>query len=436
MSYKDLTAKFNKFILFGYKGELTNDAYRRLRTVNTVSFILLLTLTVFTSLDLFIFNKPYVAVVEAMGVLAGVCYVIVQHRIKSILVITNGSIAILTGILLSINYLNGFTQSNYFWMYLIPPFAFYAGGYISGLFWSGIILIWFIASFVLTSMGLIGTPITLEAGIDLIASFGIITLLSFFYEFARGQAIVDLSEANEEMRRLIYVVSHDLRTPLTALRGYARFLREDLERKTIENMRGDIEKVELMSSNMGMMIDDLLNLSRVGRNIEEKVVFSTKDIVDLIVIESETAIKQKKINVQIVEPLPRIYSSRRKFEEVMRNLFSNAIKYMGSSENPYIEIGVVDKEKEYDFYVKDHGVGIDKKYHDKIFELFVRHENIGEGSGIGLSIVKGFVEDMGGKVWVNSRIGGGSTFWFSVPKEKHPVQTTSPEQDNSQSVVE
>lgn len=424
MSYKDLTAKFNKFILFGYKGELTNDEFRRITTVNTVSLILLVTLIVFTNFDLFLFHKPYVAVVEAMGVVAGIYYVVLQKRMKSMAVITNAAVALMVSILLSINYLTGFSASNTYWMYLIPPFAFYAGGTISGFFWSALLFLWFVASIILTNIGFAGTPISFESGIDLIASFGIITLLSFFYEYARGQAIVDLSAANEEMRRLIYVVSHDLRTPLTAIRGYARFLHEDLDRRDFENTSSDIQKVEMMSENMGHMIDDLLNLSRVGRNIEEKVVFSTKEVVDLLVTESENTLKQKKITLEIVEPLPRIYSSRRKFEEILRNLLSNAVKYMGDSKDPFIEIGVVDKETKYDFYVKDHGIGIEKQYQDSIFGLFVRHENMGEGSGIGLSIVKGFAEDMGGEVWVDSKYGEGSTFWFSIPKEKHPVQTS------------
>lgn len=118
-----------------------------------------------------------------------------------------------------------------------------------------------------------------------------------------------------------------------------------------------------------------------------------------------------------MEPLPSALINRRKVEEVFRNLVSNAIKFMGDQPRPRIEIGAKRLPHEYHLFVRDNGIGIEPQYHEKIFDLFYRPERIGEGTGIGLSIVRGSVKDLGGKVWVRSQLGKGNTFWFSVPKD-------------------
>lgn len=423
MNWDKVKLYIQRFITNGLENELTHDELRRIKTVNAVGVVLLLTVLAFVFFDFFVFHKPIVAVVELLGFVTGAYFLYIQRKFKSVNFTTNMTVAIMVVVLIGINLLTGLQSSSTFWLYLIPPFAFFVTGVMNGFFWSGTIVLWLILMINLARLGIYGAVVTQEFVLDLIGSLTIVSALSFFFEYARKNAISDLTATNEEMRRLTYIVSHDLRTPLTALRGYARFLREDINTENELEINMDIERIELMAENMGKMIDDLLNLSRVGRHIEHKIVVNTREIVDLIILENETALHEKMIRVHISEPLPRLYLNKRKFEEVVRNLISNAIKYMGDSDDPYIEVGAVDKVHEHHFYVRDHGIGIEKKYHEKIFGLFVRHELVGQGSGIGLSIVRGFVEDMGGKVWIDSKPGAGSTFWFSLLKE------TSPEPD-------
>lgn len=416
---------YERLVTNGFEGSFDHDTLRKLKTVNTFAVVLVATSFLFACLDFLVFNKPYIAGVEFLAFLSGLYFLFIQRRLTNIKIIANIAVAIVVGAFLCLNLMTGVGSSNTFWFYMIPPFAFYVSGVRSGFLWSGITYTYLILLLLLGVMGIFGAEVGVEYANDIITSYGIIILLAFFFEYARANALKDLSSTNDEMRRLIYAVSHDLRTPLTGLRGYADFLKEDISSNNTTEIKTDIDRIEMMAANMGKMIDDLLNLSRIGRKTEDRQVVNTKEVIDLIFIENESVLQKRKIRVQIVEPLPRLYLHKRKFEEVTRNLISNAIKYMGESKDPLIKFGVEDYPGEYHFYVQDHGIGIDRKDFGKLFNLFSRLTSIAEGSGIGLSIVKGFVNDMGGQVWIDSEVGKGSTFWFSIPKVSPPTGEVS-----------
>ena len=406
----------------GFSEEIGHDNLRKIRVINSVGYILIIALLIFIFEETVILNRPAVAAIEIIVLLFAIMLIKFEKQINNIEIICNSAVGTAVFGLMAINFSTTIDNTSTYWFYMGPLLAFYISGLKKGVQWSAVLFSWLLIFSVLGFFKIYGPPITLEYMTDILTSFVVLTIISFFYEYTRFKATQDLTTTNDEMKRLIYIVSHDLRTPLTALRGYSALLKEDITAQDKTEISTDIERIELMANNMGKMIDDLLNLSRIGRHSEEKVIVNTRELVDLIIKENEPCLLERKIRVELVEPLPRILVNQRKLEEVMRNLVSNAIKYMGPSKDPLIKIGVVDRTDEYNFYILDHGIGIDKKDYDKLFNLFSRLTTIAEGSGIGLSIVKGFVSDMGGRVWIDSEVGKGSTFWFSIPKEETPQE--------------
>jgi light-regulated signal transduction histidine kinase (bacteriophytochrome) len=145
-----------------------------------------------------------------------------------------------------------------------------------------------------------------------------------------------------------------------------------------------------------------------------------KDLLDSILQRIEFDIRELKVDLRIQTNLPTITCDRIKIGEVLLNLVNNAVKFSSKNnkEHPKVEIGYHDKKKAHEFYVKDNGIGIDPQYHQRIFGLF-EHLHLAdqfEGVGLGLNIVKRVIEDQGGKVWVESALGKGATFYFTIPR--------------------
>jgi signal transduction histidine kinase len=143
------------------------------------------------------------------------------------------------------------------------------------------------------------------------------------------------------------------------------------------------------------------------------------DIVNEVAAELQASFKEKGIEVIVTNDLPTIQCDRERIAQVFQNLLTNAIKYMGDTKNPTIEIGYDDNGNFHRFYVRDSGIGIDPKYHQKIFKMFRRSKEVGgaEGTGLGLAIVEKIVKSHGGKAWVESEKGKGATFYFTLPKK-------------------
>jgi signal transduction histidine kinase len=168
------------------------------------------------------------------------------------------------------------------------------------------------------------------------------------------------------------------------------------------------------------LVTDLLALSSIG-----KVLSTFKDVSSLEIVKNVTTglqdkLKENRIELVVAEDLPPIYCDAERIYQVFENLLVNAIKYMGDTENPRIEIGFEDNGGFHQFYVRDNGVGIDAKYHQKVFEMFHRLREVEkeEGTGLGLAIVERLVNNHGGRVWVESEKGKGATFYFTLPKKE------------------
>ena len=241
-------------------------------------------------------------------------------------------------------------------------------------------------------------------------------------EQERQVFIKELSDKNEELETFVYSVSHDLKTPLVTIEGFIGAMREDFGNQISEDQEKYIKYMSDAALKMEALINDLLEFSRIGRMTEKKRKFSFAGIVKELLKTLQPQIQARGIEVDIQEDLPDIYAEKKRFIQVMENLLTNAVKYIGK-ENPCprIDIGVQDRDGQNVFFVRDNGIGIEEIYFEKIFQVFQRlpsAKKAGEGTGIGLAIVKRIIEHHGGSVWVTSKPGEGSTFFFTIKHQQ------------------
>ena len=241
-------------------------------------------------------------------------------------------------------------------------------------------------------------------------------------EQEREVLLNELSDKNEELETFVYSVSHDLKTPIVTIEGFIGAMREDFGDQISEEQEEYIKYMSDAALKMEALINDLLEFSRIGRMTEKKSKFSFAGIVKEVLKTLRPQIQARGIEVDIQEDLPDIYGEKKRFIQVMENLLTNAVKYIGK-ENPCprIDIGVQHRNGQNVFFVRDNGIGIEEIYFEKIFQVFQRlpsAKRVGEGTGIGLAIVKRIIEHHGGSVWVTSKPGEGSTFFFTI-KDKN-----------------
>lgn len=227
-----------------------------------------------------------------------------------------------------------------------------------------------------------------------------------------------LGRTNKELDDFTYIVSHDLKEPLRGVKAFTKLLVEDYSGKLDNEGKEYLKTISDSSARMTRLIEDLLNLSRIGRikNIEPGI--DLNELLSDVRKNLVYALDEKKVELTVKPDFPKVACDRIRISEVFSNLVSNAIKYTKKGERPVIEIGWADKKDLYEFYVKDNGIGIEKQYYDRIFQIFQRLHAKGEyeGTGAGLTIVKKIVENHGGRIWVESEVGAGSTFYFTLPK--------------------
>lgn len=229
----------------------------------------------------------------------------------------------------------------------------------------------------------------------------------------------EVEAKNAELSTFVCTVSHDLKTPLIALHGYLGLFLEHVKHKIDDTGKEFLNRAQNSAEYMGKMISDLLKLSRAGRVAGVNRRFSTYKLVDEVYMCLYPQIQQKRIHFLSSKTLPVIFGDRQRFQIVFENLIGNAIKYSSPNRLPQIEVHCQDRKKFYEFSVKDNGIGIDPENHQRIFEVFQKCVNDNDdraGTGVGLTIVKKIVEHYGGKIWVDSRLDKGATFYFTLPK--------------------
>jgi signal transduction histidine kinase len=237
-------------------------------------------------------------------------------------------------------------------------------------------------------------------------------------EAEREALIAELEVKNTELERFTYSVSHDLKSPLVTLKGFLGFLEQDAMNADIERLQKDIQRIREATDTMHQLLNDLLELSRIGRLVNPSQQIAFDEVARGAVERVAGQITERGVQVNIAPNLPLVYGDRPRLIEVLQNLIDNAVKFMGDQPHPVIEIGMEPREDEPIFFVADNGVGIDPRYHEKVFGLFERLDQFVDGTGIGLALVKRIVELHGGHIWVESKgQGHGSTFYFTLPQE-------------------
>lgn len=528
-----------------------DEKVRRLRIMNITTLIVVFAAVFWAVIDWFVLGRWLQPIIEIAGAFIGVSFLWWQRRIEDIDLTTGIFIAIFGVAILLINFVNGISSSNSFWLFLTPLFAFFISGRGSGIFWTVVAFVYIFIVSLLANRGIIGGYVDFEFILDMLSVFALISFFAALYEGSRRQAqrrlkeakdfsegIIDhapvgiytvdlrgvvetlnpamtkiaggeqadekvgvnvldlepyrksgladrfsramktgqpfevrnleyvslhtrkrtvrhyrgipikatdgtvkrllvlvedvtelrgieegrelliqqLASKNEELERFVYVVSHDLRSPLTSLRGYVECVREDVEEANRDQLEKDLRSMEKIAQNMSQMIDDLLKLSRIGREeyCAEEVDFN--QLVEKVIDNVSIQLKEKGFTTKVQSGMPRLKVYARPIEEVFNNLIANAIKFTEEKPNPRVEIGFEEKETEYCFFVRDNGVGIPKASQAKLFNLFFRSGKKA-GTGIGLTITKEYVQMNGGRIWVESEEGKGATFWFSLPKK-------------------
>jgi PAS domain S-box-containing protein len=234
-------------------------------------------------------------------------------------------------------------------------------------------------------------------------------------ENVREALIAELEAKNAELERFTYTVSHDLKSPLITIGGFVGFLERDALSGDIERVKADVAHINDALARMQLLLDELLELSRIGRVMNPPEVVSFEAIAREAVEAVRGCLEAHGIQVEITPDLPTVHGDRVRLVEVIQNLVDNACKFIGDQPQPRIEISMRQDGDEKVFYVRDNGIGIDPQYYDKVFGLFDKLDPHSEGTGIGLALVKRIVETHGGKIWVESEgVGYGSTFCFTL----------------------
>jgi len=235
------------------------------------------------------------------------------------------------------------------------------------------------------------------------------------FELERENLIVELEKKNTELEQFTYTVSHDLKSPLVTIKGFLGFLAQDALDGNSPRLEDDIHRISESTDRMQHLLNDLLELSRIGRSMNPPEQIDFRELVDGALKLIKGQLGGREINIVVQDEFPRVYGDRQRLLEVLQNLLENSIKFMGDQTDPRIEIGVDEGNEIPVFFIKDNGSGIAPEYHERIFGLFNRLDPNVEGTGIGLAIVKRIIEVHGGRIWVESDAGKGAAFFFTIP---------------------
>jgi PAS domain S-box-containing protein len=226
-----------------------------------------------------------------------------------------------------------------------------------------------------------------------------------------------IEQKNAELERFIYTISHDLKSPLVTVKTFLGYLREDLSATDTERIEKDMGYISAAAGKMGMLLDELLEMSRVGRMVNPPVAVSFRELVDEALNAVAGSIAERNVEVHVSDERITLYGDRMRLAEIWQNLLENAVKFMGDQTLPHVEIGVEHDDSATIFLVRDNGIGIDPRYKGKVFGLFDKLDPKSEGTGLGLALVKRIVELYKGKIWLESNgPGKGTCFYFTLPQ--------------------
>ena len=259
---------------------------------------------------------------------------------------------------------------------------------------------------------------------------GLKTSQEFSHELSfRQQAMQELTRSNEELQQFAYVASHDLQSPLKTIENYLSLL----EAKYADDLNPDARRLIGVSTaatgRMRTLINDLLEFSQVGNHTDWMPV-NLNTVVAEVLAEQQEEIQTIGASVKVA-PLPTITGHPTDMKQLFQNLLSNSLKYRRRDVAPEVKIWGEDQGDSYLLAIGDNGIGIDSQYFERIFQVFQRLHGRSEypGTGIGLATCKKIIDIYGGQIWLDSTLGAGTTFYFTIPKTirtvQHYVQTNS-----------
>ena len=239
-------------------------------------------------------------------------------------------------------------------------------------------------------------------------------------EEKQATLLEQLESINKELKDFAYIVSHDLKAPLRGIKTLADWISTDFADKLDEDGREQIGLLSGRVDRMHNLIDGVLEYSRVGREKVKRVRVNLNELVSEVI---EMIAPPENIEITVENEIPVVECEETRIMQVFQNLLSNAVKYMDKPKGR-VKVGCVEEDGFWKFSVADNGPGIEEKYFEKIFQIFqtLSPRDEFESTGVGLSVVKKIVELFGGKIWVESKLGEGSTFFFTLPKQKMGVK--------------
>jgi signal transduction histidine kinase len=228
------------------------------------------------------------------------------------------------------------------------------------------------------------------------------------------QRTSELATANKELEAFTYSVSHDLRAPLRHIDAFAQIVQDETKTNPSPTLRRYVDRIRVGVQNMGLLIDDLLNLSRVARAEVAHQPIRLNDLIDEVLIEMKPETENRNIEWHIGR-LPMAQCDPGLMKQVFMNLIANAIKYTRPRQQAVITVDTETVNGQTAIFVRDNGVGFDNKYAEKLFGVFQRLHRAEEfeGTGVGLAIVKRILDLHQGRIWAQSDLDKGATFWFS-----------------------
>ncbi|MBN1975193.1 MAG: hypothetical protein JW787_16235 [Sedimentisphaerales bacterium] len=251
-----------------------------------------------------------------------------------------------------------------------------------------------------------------------------------YAEEKQAELLDQVMKANEELTRFAYVMTHDLKSPLRGISTLAAWLKDDHSRELSEEAISKLNQINNRTQRMHNLIDGLLAYIRLISSPDKISAIDTNVIIQQTVESLELP---ENIQVCIKKQLPVIECARGKITQIFQHLIQNSIRFIDKQQG-LIEINCIERPQYWEFSISDNGSGIDKKYYGKIFKMFQTLERweISGSAGIGLPIVKKAVEILGGRIWVESNVGEGSIFYFTVPKNSRSYKlNTSFKNENS-----
>lgn len=226
-----------------------------------------------------------------------------------------------------------------------------------------------------------------------------------------------LKKSNTELKQFAHMCAHDLTEPLRTITNYIHLVEEKVQNQDLQGINNYLHLIRDGATYMRALVQGILNYSQMGLHKPNKLTFNLEKALKNTQISLAKKIKEKNSVIEYGK-LPDVYADLTLITQVMHNLISNALKF-NYSETPMIKITSEENKDTWTIHISDNGIGINKKYHTTIFNIFVRLHSKSQypGSGIGLASCKRIIEDHGGKIGVHSSLNKGSTFWFTLPKK-------------------